>query len=75
MILEGASKGNFNPKVNNLIPAYRIAKHPYILISDSNVIVRNNYLAEIIKDIRDPSVGLVSNLIRGMGGHSVRCRL
>ncbi|MGO9952452.1 MAG: ceramide glucosyltransferase [Dissulfurispiraceae bacterium] len=68
--VERCSAG-LNPKVNNLIPAYRIARHPYILISDSNVMVRKNYLTEIIQDMRDPGVGLVSNLIRGMGGHSV----
>jgi ceramide glucosyltransferase len=68
--IERCSAG-LNPKVNNLIPAYRIAKHQYILISDSNVMARKNYLAEIIQDMRDPDVGLVSNLIRGMGGESV----
>ncbi len=68
--IERCSAG-LNPKVNNLIPAYRVAKHQYILISDSNVMARKNYLAEIIQDMRDPGVGLVSNLIRGMGGESV----
>jgi ceramide glucosyltransferase len=68
--IERCSAG-LNPKVNNLIPAYRIAKHQYILISDSNVMARKNYLADIISDMRDPGVGLVSNLIRGMGGESV----
>ena len=68
--IERCSAG-LNPKVNNLIPAYRIAKHQYILISDSNVTARKNYLADIISDMRDPGVGLVSNLIRGMGGESV----
>ena len=60
-----------NPKVNNLIPAYGIAKHPLILISDSNVMVDGNYLREIVKPISDPEVGLVSNLIKGVGGRSV----
>ena len=68
--VERCSAG-LNPKVNNLIPAYRIAKHQYILISDSNVMARKNYLADIISDMRDPGVGLVSNPIRGIGGESV----
>ncbi len=59
-----------NPKVNNLIPAYRTSKYPLILISDSNVLVDKNYLREIVQEMRDPEVGLVSNLIRGMGGYS-----
>jgi ceramide glucosyltransferase len=60
-----------NPKVNNLIPAYRQARHPYLLISDSNVMVDRDYLKEIMKHAQDPSVGLVSNLIRGVGGRSI----
>jgi ceramide glucosyltransferase len=68
--IERCSAG-LNPKVNNLIPAYLIAKHSFILISDSNVMARKNYLAETIQEMRDPDVGLVSNLIRGMGGQSV----
>jgi ceramide glucosyltransferase len=60
-----------NPKVNNLIPAYRKSSHPYVLISDSNVMVDRNYLREIMRHTQDPSVGLVSNLIRGVGGRSI----
>ncbi len=60
-----------NPKVNNLIPAYRKARYPYILISDSNVMVDKNYLSEITRHMQDPEVGLVSNLIRGVGGRSI----
>jgi ceramide glucosyltransferase len=61
----------FNPKVNNLIPAYRKARYPYVLISDSNVMVDRNYLQEISRHTSDPSVGLVSNLIHGVGGRSL----
>jgi len=60
-----------NPKVNNLIPAYRESCHPYVLISDSNVMVDRNYLREIMKHTGDPTVGLVSNVIRGIGGRSI----
>ncbi len=70
LVVEKCSAG-LNPKVNNLIPAYRNARHPYILISDSNVMVDKDYLKEIMKHAQDPSVGLVSNLIRGVGGRSI----
>jgi ceramide glucosyltransferase len=59
-----------NPKVNNLIPAYEASQFPYFLISDSDVRVARNYLREIIKPMVDPQVGLVSNLIRGIGTRS-----
>ncbi len=70
IIVERCSLG-LNPKVNNLIPAYRKSRHPYVLISDSNVMVGPDYLREIARHTQDPSVGLVSNLIRGVGGRSL----
>jgi|WetSurMetagenome_2_1015567.scaffolds.fasta_scaffold00320_25 ceramide glucosyltransferase len=65
------SSPGLNPKVNNLIPAYGVSKYPYVLISDSNVMVDRSYLRKIMGEMKDPSVGLVCNLIRGMGGYSV----
>jgi ceramide glucosyltransferase len=59
-----------NPKVNNLIPAYKIAKYEHILISDSNVMANSNYLQDISKHMKDPDVGLVSNIIKGTRGRS-----
>ncbi|HXX56904.1 MAG TPA: ceramide glucosyltransferase [Thermodesulfovibrionales bacterium] len=70
LIVERCDEG-LNPKVNNLIPAYRVAKHPLILISDSNVMVDERYLREIVRPMLAPGVGLVSNLIKGVGGRSV----
>jgi ceramide glucosyltransferase len=60
-----------NPKVNNLIPAYRIAKFGHILISDSNIMVSRNYLQDIVQHMEDPEVGLVSNMIKGTGGRTL----
>ncbi len=59
-----------NPKVNNLIPAYKIAKYEHILISDSNVMVNSNYLKDIVKHMKNHDVGLVSNIIKGTRGRS-----
>jgi ceramide glucosyltransferase len=63
--------GGLNPKVNNLITASRAARYDTVLISDSNVTVGKDYLAEIVRHLQDPDVGLVTNLIRGVGGRTL----
>ncbi len=70
IVVEYCNEG-LNPKVNNLIPAYKRAKYDLLLISDSNVRVEKDYLADIAGHMTDPSVGLVSNLIKGVSGRSV----
>ncbi len=70
IVIERCNEG-LNPKVNNLIPAYRSAKYEYILISDSNVMVGQDYLKEVIIYMQNPEVGLVSNLIQGVGGRTI----
>lgn len=70
IIVERCAIG-LNPKINNLLPAYRISKYQHILISDSNVIVERNYLKEIVKHMEAPDVGLVTNLIKGVGSRTL----
>ncbi len=61
----------WNPKVNNMLPAYRKARYPYLLISDSNVMVEQDYLKKMIQPMKDPQTGLVTNLIRGVGAKTL----
>ena len=66
VVVERCTEG-LNPKVSNMLPAYRRATHPLVLISDSNVMVEKDYLKRIVPSMKDPEVGLVCNLIRGVG--------
>lgn len=70
LVVEECSAG-LNPKVNNLIGSYKASQYDYILVSDSNVLVDEGYLKEIIRHMADPGVGLVSNLIKGVGGYTI----
>jgi ceramide glucosyltransferase len=70
IVVEFCDEG-LNPKVNNLIAAYKRAKYDLLLISDSNVRVEKDYLRAIAGHMEDPSVGLVSNMIKGVNGRSI----
>ncbi|MBE0569175.1 MAG: glycosyltransferase [Deltaproteobacteria bacterium] len=64
-----------NPKVNNMIPGYAVARHPFVLISDSNVAPGAGYLREAMSHFRDPEVGMVTHLVRGVGAKTLGARL
>ena len=70
IVVEKCNRG-LNPKVNNLFAAYRHSKYATFLISDGNVKVDKHYLKRTASHLEDPEVGLVCNLIRGVGGKSV----
>lgn len=56
-----------NPKVENLAALQARRAHDVVLISDSNVRVRPEYLRETVCYLADPKVGLVTNLFAGVG--------
>ena len=64
-----------NPKVNNLCNIARHANYDYWVISDSNVRVDSDYLSGIVRCMQDRRVGLITSLIRGVGGERLGARL
>jgi len=53
-----------NGKINNLIGGLRHARHDYLVISDSDVRLRPDYLKKIIAPLADPDVGCVCTLYK-----------
>jgi ceramide glucosyltransferase len=56
--------GNANAKVAKLVQLEKAARHPLILISDADVRVPTDFLANFVAPLRDEKVGLVNCFYR-----------
>lgn len=74
-VVPGRAGPELNPKVANLVALTSHARHDVLLVSDSNVRVGPDYLRSITAELDDPRVGLVSNLLAGVGERSVGATL
>jgi ceramide glucosyltransferase len=55
-----------NYKVSNLINMSALARHDVLAMADSDTFVGHDYLATVTAPLRDPTVGLVTCLYRGV---------
>ena len=70
-----ARAGGGNLKVANLINMLPAAKHDLLVFADSDMHVDSRYLATVTAPLRDPAVGLVTCLYRGLPAAGVWSRL
>ena len=59
-----------NGKINNLIGGLKHAKHEILVISDSDVLLRPDYLKTIVAPLADPQVGFVCTLYKAVAADS-----
>jgi len=64
-----------NTKVSNLAQMVGEARHPYLIVNDSDIRVSPDYLRRVIAELSDPAVGLVTCLYRGIAGNTLGSRL
>lgn len=55
-----------NAKVCSLVKMYAHAAYDYLIVSDSDVHVAPNYIAEVVRPLLDPGNGMVTCLYRGV---------
>ncbi len=72
LVVGGVPEGRIgNPKVERLVAAARVARGDLFLVSDSNVRVTPDAVADTVALFDDPSVGCVSNLFVGSGARDL----
>ena len=64
-----------NYKISNLIQMFPLAKYDYLLVNDSDICVRPEYLRQVMNEFRDSRVGLVTCLYRGIAGKTLGGKL
>lgn len=57
-LLVGDDKSTPNPKLNNIIKGWAVARHPWIVIADSNVLMPRDYIGQLFAAMREDT-GLV----------------
>ena len=65
LVVDGRVYGT-NYKVSNLHNMYRVAAHEVLVIADSDIRVRPDYLRRIVPHLEDPRVGVVTCLYRAV---------
>jgi ceramide glucosyltransferase len=65
LVVNGAAHGA-NRKVSNLINMEKVARHPLIVMADSDVAVGPRYLRTLANGLSQPGVGVVTCLYRGL---------
>ena len=70
----GETAGLYNPKVALLAHMARSSSADWVVVSDSNVRVTDDYLGDALSHA-GPDVGLVTHLVCGAGGSSVSAHL
>jgi ceramide glucosyltransferase len=74
LVVNGAAHGA-NRKVSNLINMGKVARHPLIVMADSDVAVGPHYLRTLANGLAQPGVGVVTCLYRGLPSDSFWSRL
>jgi ceramide glucosyltransferase len=64
-----------NVKVSNLAQMVRVAKYDHLVVNDSDIQVRGDYLRQVIAPLGDPQIGLVTCLYRAVAAPTVGSRL
>lgn len=64
-----------NPKIDNVLGMFPSANHDVVILSDSDMRVEPTYVRDVVADLQQPGVGLVTCLYRGSALTGIWSRL
>ena len=64
-----------NGKVSNLAQMLPQARHEHVIVNDSDILVERDYLWRVLAPFREPKVGMVTTLYRGLAGSTLGSKL
>ena len=70
-VVVSKNRVGYNPKVNNMANGYAFAKYDLLLLSDSDVIARPDFLRRMVVPFADTGVGLVTAFYEATGSHGL----
>jgi ceramide glucosyltransferase len=59
-LVECPEKLGTSGKISNLVQMLREARHPFVIVNDSDILVSPNYLTHVMGPLREPHVGMVT---------------
>jgi ceramide glucosyltransferase len=71
----GTRHGNYNPKISNLMTMLPSAKHDVLILSDSDIVIPDNYLRKITSALEQPKVGAVTCFYSGIAADNFWSKL
>ena len=74
LVIDGTIHGA-SGKLSNLINMMPAARHPVIILSDSDIAVSPDYVAQLLATLDDPAIGAVTCIYRGRGDAGFWSRL
>jgi ceramide glucosyltransferase len=64
-----------NRKISNVVNMVTLARHPVIVLADSDIEVGSDYLAAVVGELQRPDVGLVTCLYHSLAGKKIAPQL
>ncbi len=64
-----------NRKMSNVVNMHTLAKHPVLLLVDSDIEITSDFLSTIVSELQQPDVGIVTCLYHGVSGQGIWSQL